>query len=463
MNKFLVVGSGAAAVGTIYGLIDKYGESISIDILTSENFSGEISGTTPSKSLFMPKKTKQGKSIRRWQCVDDTLNVYDSRPHSMTQFWGAGMMPAQLTEGSCLLAEYGSATEALLRRIPVLGADDYINQYLGHRSHNLVWPNASEFPEFDLDYNGMKFCSGKARISLMSSSEKSCTECGKCMSGCPEDVIWHSQMEIEKISKIIDLSIINGEVVKITSEGMVLSKESKLSELAYDSYRSVFMCTGVASTIKVVFNSIEKAQKIDFYDTPVYTIPLFILGSKYKQKIALSNDMVLIDGSNGTQLASVYPFVEDIWETHVFKLFKKVGIIRKLLEQHLCFIRVYSNKDNPLRISAKVDEEGKLVLSRESWKICDNDKGLLSNLKRVLRRHKVYSLPLKVTNLNSAHYYGGSKTTIDDVEIAQILKKKFPTIQFTDAFSLNSMPSISTTFSIMVNGYCKAQEFNSYD
>ena len=377
MNRFLVVGSGAAAVGTIYGLIDKYGESISVDILTSESFTGEISGTIPSKGLFMPKKTKKGKSIRNWESADDKLNIYDSRPHSMTQFWGAGMMTAKLSEGEKLVADYGAATKELLRRIPVLGADDYIQEYLGHKSHNLKWPNSSEFPEFNLDSNGMKFCSGRARISIMSSPDRSCTECGKCMSGCSEDVIWHSLMEIEKISKLVDLKVINGEVVKISSDNLLMSKESQISEVSYDSYESVFWCTGVASTIKVVLNSLEETSKIDFFDTPVYTIPLFIVGKIYRQKIALSNDMVLIEGADGSQLASVYPFVEDIWETQLFKFFKKIGIIRKLLEQHLCFIRVYSNRKNPLRVSAKIDGAGNFILSRDDWKICDNDQGLL--------------------------------------------------------------------------------------
>jgi len=463
MNRFLVVGSGAAAVGTIYGLIDKYGESISIDILTSEYFSGEISGTIPSKGLFMPKKTKKGKSIRNWECADDKLNIYDSRPHSMTQFWGAGMMTAKLSEGEKLVQDYGTATKKLLLRIPVLGDDDYVQEYLGHKSHNLKWSNDSEFPVFNLESSGMKFCSGRARISIISSPEKSCTECGKCMSGCPEDVIWHSLMDIEKISKIVDLNVINGEVVKIFPDNLQMSAESQMLEVSYDSYKSVFWCTGVASTIKVVLNSLEEVSKIDFFDTPVYTIPLIIYGKKYSQKIALSNDMVLIEGVAGSQLASVYPFVEDIWETQFFKLFKKIAIVRKLLERHLCFIRVYSNRTNPLRVSAKIDDDGNFILSRDDWEICGNDQGLLSNLKRVLRSKKVYSLPLKVTNLNSAHYYGGSNTAVGDLTVAQILKEKFPRIQITDAFMMHSLPSISTTFTIMVNAYCKAQEFNKND
>lgn len=463
MNRFLVVGSGAAAVGTIYGLIDKYGKSISIDILTSEDFSGEIFGTIPATGLLMPKKTKKGKSIRSWTSTDKKLNIYDSRPHSMTQFWGAGMMAAKLCEGEKLVTNYGSVTKKLLRRIPVLGASDYIQEYLGHKSHNLKWPNDSKFPEFSLKSNGMKFCSGRARISILTSSKKSCTECGKCMSGCSEDVIWHSLMEIEKISRIVDLNVINGEVVKISNDYLKMSAQSQTSELPYDKYKSVFWCTGVVSTIKVVLNSLENVSKINFFDTPVYTVPFFIFGENYRQKISLSNDMILIDGRDGTQLASVYPFMEDIWETRFFRLFKKFSTIRKFLDQHLCFIRVYSNRNNPLRISANINELGDFILSRDDWRICNNDKDLLSNLKRVLKSKKVYSLPLKLTNLNSAHYYGGSNTTSGDLTITQILKEKFPKIQFTDAFMMHNLPSISTTFSIMVNAYSKAQEFNKND
>ena len=463
MNKFLVVGSGAASVGAIYGLIDKYGESISIDIVTSEDVSGEISGPNPTSSFFMPKKTKQGKLIRKWECSDESLSVYDSRAHSMTQFWGAGMMPSKPSEAACPQDDYTTATQALLRRIPVLGDDDSIDQFLDQKSHTSRWPNTSEFPKFNLTQNNMTFCSGRARISISSSPEKNCIECGKCMSGCPEDVIWHSLMEIKKISKIVKLNIIHGEVVKISSNSLILSNESQHAEIEYDCYKSVLFCAGVVSTIKTVLNSIDSIEKIYFYDTPVYTIPYLLIGYDYKQTIALANDMIFVEGVNGTQLASVYPFIEDIWETQFFKLFKKIGFIRRYLEKHLCFIRVYSNKKNPLRMTAKVDQEKRLVLNRDNWKMCDKDKTLLSNLNSVLRSKKVFSLPLKITNLNSAHYYGGAETRVDEIKITQILNKKFPKIQFADAFVTNSMPSISTTFSIMVNGYCKAQELNNYD
>jgi ferredoxin len=463
MNKFLVVGSGAASVGAIYGLIDKYGKSISIDIVTSEKMTGKISGPSPSPSFFMPKKTKQGKLIQKWESSDESLNVYDSRAHSMTQFWGAGMMPSKLSEATSPVADYASATAALLQRIPILGSDDEIDKFIGLKSHNSKWPNSSEFPKFNLTRNNMNFCSGRARISISTSSEKSCIECGKCMSGCPEDVIWHSLMEIEKISKLVSLNVIHGEVVKLSSKSLVLSNESQNAEIDYDCYKSVLFCTGVVSTIKTVLNSIDSLKKIEFYDTPVYTIPYLIFGCDYKQSIALSNDMIFIEGANGTQLASVYPFIEDIWETQFFKLFKKIGFIKRYLEKHLCFIRVYSNKTNSLRMAAKIDKEAKLALSRDDWEMCDEDKTLLSNLNSVLRSKKVYSLPLRMTNLNSAHYYGGAETSIDEVKITEILREKFPKIQFADAFNTNSMPSISTTFSIMVNGYCKAQELNHYD
>jgi len=463
MNKFLVVGSGAAAVGAIYGLIDKYGESISIDIVTSENVSGEISGPSPTQSLFMPKKTKHGKLIRKWKSLDKSLNVYDSRVHSMTQFWGAGMMPSKISEAICSEQDYANATQALLRRVPILGDDDSINQFIGLKSYTSKWPTTSEFPKFDLTDNNITYCSGRARIAISSSPEKNCIECGKCMSGCPEDVIWHSLMEIDKISKIIDINIIHGEVIKITSNNLVLSAGSPKKKIDYQNYQSVLFCTGVASTIKTVLNSVDSLEKIDFFDTPVYTIPFLMFGRNYKQTIALANDMIFVEGKNGTQLASVYPFIEDIWETKFFKLFKKFGFIKKILEKHLCFIRLYSNKANSLKIAAKVDEGGKLILSRQNWNICDKDKSLLSNFKRILRRKKIYSLPLKITNLNSAHYYGGSQTCINKIKLSEVLSKEFPKIKFADAFTTGSMPSISTTFSIMVNGYCKAQELISYD
>jgi ferredoxin len=463
MIRFLVIGSGAAAVGAIYGLIDKYGHDITIDLLTSESFSEKISGTAPSSSILMPQKTKHGKQPATWDCKDSSLKIYDSRYHSMTQFWGAGMMPAKLDEEPNLAPEYSLASERLLQRIPMLGEDDYLTQYLGRKSHNLAWPNQSNFPKLNITYDNMKFCSGRARISLVSSPSKGCIVCGKCMSGCPEDVIWHSRIEIEKISKLVNLNTLHGEVKRITAENLVISTEDGLSNVDLKGYKSTILCTGVVSTIKIVLDSLDYVESIGFYDTPVYTLPVFIFGNSYKQRISLANDMILIGGPDGTQLASVYPFFDEIWETTVFKFFRPIKFFRRVVENHIGFVRLYSNKQNPLKITAKLNEDNSLNLSRSKWWICSKDQKLQSNLKKVLRKNGVYSFPFKLTSLNSAHYYGGSLTRVASKPIIEILKEKFPRVKFADAFIITDMPSISPTFSIMVNAYCKAQEINDFD
>lgn len=458
-TKFLVLGSGAAAVGVLYGLIDKYGESIVVDIITSERFEDSFVGNSSSQGFLIPQKRKYGVQPSQWKSSENSLKVYDSRSHSMTQFWGAGMMPAKAgEEPDCIDSQdYGLASDSLLGKLQILGEEDYIAGYLGRTSYNKEWPNQSNFPRFDTESNGVRFCSGRGRISLPSRKDRNCTLCGMCMSGCPEDVIWHSRMEIEKIAQIIDLNILSGEVQQVKESRLVISSRNNLESVWLRDYKRTFLATGVVSTSKIVLRSLDEVESLEFCDTPVYTIPFILKDNKYKQKISLANDMIFIDGANGTQLASVYPFFSEIWETKVFGLIGKLGLARLFLENHVGFIRLYSNKTNALRIVATLDSDGMLNLSKFDWGICAHDKTLIKDLKKLLLEYSVISFPVKLSSLNSAHYYGGAYSSISGANLGELFHDKFPSVRLADAFTIADMPSISPTYTIIVNAYLQAQ------
>lgn len=459
-TRFLIVGSGAAAVGVLYGLIDKYGKNISVDILTSESFGGGIIGTDSSPSILFPQKSKDGKQPSVWSSTDKSLKVYDSRNHSMTQFWGAGMMPARLNEEPEPMDSqlYKNASDRLFSRLQILGEEDNLARYLGRASYNKDWPNQSNFPKFDTKLNGERFCSGRGRISIISDTDRSCVICGKCMSGCPEDVIWHSRMEIRKIAKLIDLNILSGEVKLISAGRLVISAKQDLENVDMADYKLTFLATGVVSTSNIVLRSLDAVKTVEVYDTPVFTIPFLLFGKKYKQRISLANDMILVDGKNGTQLGSVYPFFDEIWETKLFRIIGKFGFFRRLFENHVGFIRLYSNRANALKISASLNVDGSLKLSRSDWKICGYDKSLIRNLKKVLIKNYILAIPIKLTTLNSAHYYGGAGSVASSSTVGDLLREKFPVVRVADAFTISSMPSISPTFSIITNAYLIAQK-----
>ncbi len=444
-NKFLIIGSGAAAVGVVYGLRDKY-PMCSIKIITSETLNNSIFGDAAQTNLFVPEKLNKGRKMHVYTSSSNKVKIYDTSNHSMTRFWGAGMYVSNEFSVSNNLKNWEMARDSLVAKIPIMGADDSLNK-IGLQ-YNKEWPCKPFFSSRNVESDKTNFHLGMARIAI----DDNCIYCAKCMSGCNENAIWNSLSELKKIP---DVSFENGTILKV-KKNLIYLKNGE-NHIIEDSckYSKVFLCTGVVGTSKIILNSIHETKSISFSDNPVYTFPAFTT-KKINSGISLANYFTVMDRNNTHQLASIYPFFPEIWDTRFFKFISKIKFLKNFLEQHLVIVRCYSSARNPVIIKMKLCKNGKPIVSAQPWKLLQEDKKIFRQFRRFAATSALYIFPFGIKSLNSAHYYRG---TLAEGSKSKVVKSfKDSNIIIADAWVVNKMPAISPTFSIMLHAYCKANE-----
>ena len=94
-----------------------------------------------------------------------------------------------------------------------------------------------------------------------------------------------------------------------------------------------------------------------------------------------------------------------------------------------------------------------LRFERLKWKIAPQDKSLLGRLKTKLAKNFTFVIPIKILNFTSAHYYGATYHGVSKSDFLKNIATNNLTI--ADASTIDEMPAISPTFSIMITAYMK--------
>ncbi len=155
-----------------------------------------------------------------------------------------------------------------------------------------------------LNDNGINVDFSTLAFSLPSNKVNQCTLCGKCLEGCPDELIYNSNNTLESLKKNDNFSYINNievtSLVESEKSVIIMAKNLKSKKQTEIHASRVFLAAGVLSTAKILKNSFEKN---------INSIP--IKASQYFIFPGFVNANLVINKNNNHSMAQLFMKISD--------------------------------------------------------------------------------------------------------------------------------------------------------
>jgi choline dehydrogenase-like flavoprotein len=310
-----------------------------------------------------------------------------------------------------------------------------------------------------------------ARIALNKTRKHSCTGCGHCLAGCPEDVLLDLSTAVHPIEGLypnfsyvpnfkVDTFLETEETVFIqgvnTEGNAVAMQASKL-----------FLACGPLATALIVLGSQQQQQEVDILDSQYFIIPFLSLTplisraelTNYHSSCQLmAEHKDEVSEPHRTHLQ--FYFYNEIFQRILFHRLPFLHYIRPALMpifRHLGVVQGFLHSDSSARMTLQKMENGgfELSLSKQApktmkilrpilWKLCK--AGLIPLLPALQIKlpgqsfHNGGSFPMQAA--------GGPLTTEPNGKL-----RGFGRVYIADSSAFPNIPATTITLTIMANAY----------
>jgi hypothetical protein len=506
MNELIandvVVGSGPTGWAACMGIWARGGQPLVIDIgYTSTNFSGDSVMKNP---MVMPKSRFGSGHMYAFP-----LNEFQIDPPNgimplsgalggFSTVWGAGIQPVSEADLVGVPASIHrnwliSSTE-LLKRMDFLGRNDLL-------SHRDPWPvnphdEVVTSPRFQKILNRADFkrqiklqkvLYGSPRLAITGSKNRdlknSCTLCGQCMSGCPEDSIFDAGQAIHRGILEFGGNYVDGLVTKISAANdpaarlqhdSLLEVRVKNGSTVCVKAKHVYLAAGAIGTPILLQKSGLAPPVLDVRDSQMF-YGAFVSFDKYdRNKPFMTTSQGYFTTSTGVALKdelsmSVYEYSDEFknrLEQMVPRLVRPfIKLITPITRQIVPGIGFLSQDVSGL---IRLTFDGK----RTTVSFLQNPltKKAIRSAKRLLGRtsRRLGLMPIPnpfATPSVGAGFHAGASMPMGDLPDCLIdwdgRLKVAPSIQVVDATSLMRIKAGSHTFMAMANAFRIASQMDS--
>ncbi|MDY6949802.1 MAG: GMC oxidoreductase [Pseudomonadota bacterium] len=214
----------------------------------------------------------------------------------LSDVWGAALLPyvsTDIGDWPISAADLGDAHAAIMRILPVAGAQDDLTQLFPLPVRQLSEPKKSiqaqrllarlERNRAQLAVRGVFFGAARLAVDFNRGREPwSCNYCGNCLHGCPRDLIYSSRHTLEQLQASGRLSYVPGVVVKAIEEhgDRVTVRASLRGAVTSFEADRVLVASGVFNTAAIVLRSLGwYGRTVEVADSQYYILPLLQLSA----------------------------------------------------------------------------------------------------------------------------------------------------------------------------------------
>lgn len=341
-----------------------------------------------------------------------------------------------------------------------------------------------------LNKNGIKVDVSTLAFNLPSNKVNQCTLCGKCLEGCPDELIYNSNKTLESLKKNKNFSYIdNLEVTSLieSEKGVTILTKNHISKKQIEIHASrVYLATGVLSTAKILKNSFKKdIDQISIKASQYFIFPGFLFGNLDKSNNidhSMSQLFMKITGpfldagdahiqmysmtdSLINQMSSKIKFLPNFLVNFLGKLMDRVVIFQGYLHSNevnsreLQFVKSNPNQDDDL----KIDNPNYDPLVRKK----------VRKILQKLNKHKtkvgflVIPFLFSIGKFGYGFHVGGTFPMSKKPHGRQSdiygrpygLKK----IHIVDSSVFPSIPASTITYTVMANAYRIGEHYDKYN
>ncbi|HEY8864985.1 MAG TPA: GMC oxidoreductase [Candidatus Dormibacteraeota bacterium] len=211
----------------------------------------------------------------------------------LSNVWGASVLPYRaedMSEWPITIEDLAPHYRAALKLMPFSARHDDLEELFPlHHDQPGMLASSNQAAELlsDLEMNkdalaahGVSF--GASRLALQAEvfhGKPGCVYCGKCLYGCPYELIYNSSQSLHQLSANRSFTYRSGAIVEQLKETGSQVEITGRAALGRDSFRmradKVFVACGVVSTARIMLTSLEAYdQSIQAIDNCYFLLPL---------------------------------------------------------------------------------------------------------------------------------------------------------------------------------------------
>lgn len=483
MKRVAVIGTGPSGWATAKYLAEL---NLAVDIISSDiKREDVVDGIVQRESHKINRKLLMGSDYpyRDFPAGPKIINTNVSVDTSfafsgLSLVWGATMLPfshLDLKDQEIGIADLDFGYRWIAGKVPIAGRIDALADiYEPYISRPPLLPSRRilSLLENSRLHNNESFKLGSSRLAVSSQEhgKVGCTYCGKCLSGCPIDIIWKSP-QIAGINVNYRLGLRALEIAKKSSSFSVKVVNTKGHKHYLEGYDRIFLGTGPVESFRILAESGFVSKHAKLMDSQTFFVPM-LLSPKYG-KIDLSSNTLSqvfahLTGNNQTlSQLQIYDYSDDLVE-RVNQLFKLAVLIPdKLIKLVLTrlFIGIgYLSSGDSAEIEMMLDDSGNVLLSTSSnlshiSKVVDSVVTEYSKKLRGLGIFPLRILTQKALPGQGVHFGGWLPLGTSSDRLGQPHGTRG--IHVVDSSSFSRIPAGPITYSIMANAVRIVRELYS--
>ncbi|MFH1225933.1 MAG: hypothetical protein V1684_01435 [bacterium] len=491
-EKIAVIGTGAAGLGVLAGLLSKKTDfNITVFDIGKETFKADLPEKPTTAEInffydqiyqtirsensfkFPPPKTHLGKQIPR-QPVGEKLSIFKSESFGgLINYWGATMLPfteREMAGWPITPADLRPYYQKISVLVGLSARPDNLNEYFSNDFASR--PPAKPLPELaklneiinqqeEGGNSQFKIISGWNRCGLETrdGEPNSCIYCGECMAGCFRNGVFNGQKIIKRYLADPRVEYQKGKVKRVGQKGNLWEMEMDDGR-QMGEFDKVFLSAGCPASTEIVLRSFNIKEELIMADNAVYVFPIFYFGRKLsktnlKSYLSLANLLVGClpkDSQEHFTQIMVYPNFDYLWRYNIPPLLWE--IIRPLVvfsRAHIFWGRMFLHSDYSQAYSVKLADDQLVMAKQKEAGYADRLKVMMSALRRAVNHRGFYLPPVKpILQKVNSHY---TSTLPFNNRILPVSKdgEIAPGFYLCDSATFPASPAMNPGFTIMAN------------
>jgi ferredoxin len=387
-------------------------------------------------------------------------------PGGFSSVWGANIA----TLGGNELKKWGSeeilqkqAYLRILREINYVSGDDALNVRfpLQFKQEHKTY-TCEAFANLIENFQSKDILIGRAR-NASASSTSGCVLCGKCLIGCPEDVIFDSSKYLREMVMNEEIDVIDGIITELShiGEKNFQLKIDKCQDYDEINAENVILACGSISTITLLQSSNLVPELVTLDDSQVVYLPILSIKRNNRAAAKYSLAQVFICSSNIDEDFHLSLYESDNMLKQ--RIILITNFFSRLIPKFLLHFVYPGILFLPSSVSGKViikkEKEGSTISIKNNTKTEKYKEKIISQLKKELGKYGFFVIKRfqKVGTVGSSYHVGTARDTqnnsIFDIDGRIKNMKSKDNLIITDAGSLPYLQTGPITLSIMANSY----------
>ncbi|MCI5116872.1 MAG: GMC family oxidoreductase [Candidatus Electrothrix sp. LOE1_4_5] len=483
-----VIGSGAAAVGALNGivrtrpdaditLIGPEASSVPtihrkrlVDSVSVQDFYTEIYRSLKSEHglRFPPIKTLFGKEYPRY-IINEKKRFFRSEHFGgLTTLWGGTMLPFdehELRDWPISYSDLRPHYQAIADLVGISGQPDRISTPYEYANRPPI-PLLKGLRHIEGKINNgttnglFSVVAGINRIALETREDREnhCTACGECMGGCYRGAMYNAADALCRMMEEHKITWIKGEAIRFSQNKggkVTIRQNGQLCNLM--GFDRIFLAAGCPSTTAILMRSLSIKKGPILTDNSIYQLPLLNFASEagdddkmhYLSLAGLLLHFIPLNPDERNAHAQIYPNFDYLWRGAVPEpLWPLLHPLIRLLRDRLLWLRLYLHGDYSQQYMVSLDNSGELTFDEYQPPDKRPIRPLLDCLRQILGASQFRFPPIGAptsSHLASTFPYNGSLLSIP------VSGMVAPGVYVCDATCFPDSPAASPTFTIMAN------------